>query len=174
MEFETLGFQGKWLAFIGDPEPGFTALIYGPPKYGKSYLAIDLAGYLARHHGRVLYLTKEEGIGQTIKDKIQEKGVSNEDLIIGQRGIPEDFHGFDFVVLDSITKLKLKPNDLLQMKAENPGVSFIYTSQVTHNGNAQGSNEFAHDVDVIIQVPKRGYAVQHGRFNQGGELYIFE
>ena len=60
LEFDSLGFTGKWLDFIGDPAPGFTAMVFGMPKMGKSYLCIDFAGYLARNHGRVLYVAKEE------------------------------------------------------------------------------------------------------------------
>jgi hypothetical protein len=29
-------------------------------------------------------------------------------------------------------------------------------------------------VDVVIEVPEKGKAVQMGRFNQGGEILIFE
>ena len=47
MEFETLGFMGKWLDLIGDPAEGFTAMVFGKPKTGKSFLCIDFAGYLA-------------------------------------------------------------------------------------------------------------------------------
>lgn len=31
-----------------------------------------------------------------------------------------------------------------------------------------------HDVDVVIEIPELGRAVQFGRFNQGGEMQIFE
>ncbi|MBL6445027.1 hypothetical protein JMN32_01820 [Fulvivirga sp. 29W222] len=174
LEFETLGFTGKWLDFIGDPTPGFSVLIYGAPKFGKSYLAVEFAGYLAANHGRVLYLTKEEGIGHTIQDKVREKGVAHPNLLIASGYIPGDLSGYDFIFLDSITKLKLSPDDLLRMKEENPGVSFVYISQVTQDGRARGSKEFEHDVDVIIHVPEKGYAIQNGRFNQGGEMEIFE
>lgn len=34
--------------------------------------------------------------------------------------------------------------------------------------------QFQHDVDVVIEVAERGKAVQNGRFNQGGEMRIFE
>lgn len=37
-----------------------------------------------------------------------------------------------------------------------------------------GANSYQHDVDVVIEVPERGKAVQFGRFNQGGEMSIFD
>jgi hypothetical protein len=40
--------MGKWKELIGDPSVGFTAMVFGKPKMGKSYLCIEFAGYLAR------------------------------------------------------------------------------------------------------------------------------
>jgi hypothetical protein len=37
----------------------------------------------------------------------------------------------------------------------------------------RGANTFQDDVDVVIEVPERGKAIQYGRFNQGGEIQIF-
>jgi len=39
--------------------------------------------------------------------------------------------------------------------------------------NFRGENSFQHDVDVVIEVPEKGRAVQFGRFNQGGDISIF-
>jgi hypothetical protein len=63
VQFKTLGFTGKWLQLIGDPSSNFTAMVFGKPKMGKSFLCIDFAGYLARNHGKVLYVAREEGLG---------------------------------------------------------------------------------------------------------------
>jgi len=35
------------------------------------------------------------------------------------------------------------------------------------------SEEAQHDVNVVIEVPEKGRAVQFGRYNQGGEMNIF-
>jgi predicted ATP-dependent serine protease len=45
---------------------------------------------------------------------------------------------------------------------------------VTKAGQFRGGNEAQHDVDVVIELPEKGKAVQFGRFNQGGEMGIFE
>jgi hypothetical protein len=44
MEFDSIGFTGKWKDLIGDPAPGFTAMVFGKPKMGKSYLCVEFAG----------------------------------------------------------------------------------------------------------------------------------
>ena len=167
IKFERLGFHGKWLDFIGDPVPGFAAMIFGRPKMGKSFLAVDFAGYLAENHGKVLYVAREEGIFATLQEKIEEMAVAHPDLDFSDF-FPDDLSGYDFVFLDSVTKLQLSPEDLDDLRSSYPKVSFIFVFQTTKSGNFRGRNDFQHDVDVVIEVPEKGIAVQHGRFNQGG------
>ena len=172
MQFDSIGFQGKWLDFIGDPSKGFTAMVFGKPKMGKSYLCIDFAGYLARNHGKVLYVAKEEKLDATLQKKLNDTNVKHPNLFVSDF-LPEDVSGYDFVIIDSVNKMELQPSDLDTLKANNPGVSFIYVFQTTKEGNFSGSNHFQHDVDVVIEIPEKGKATQNGRFNQGGEMEIF-
>ncbi|MBI3518049.1 MAG: DNA adenine methylase [Bacteroidetes bacterium] len=172
LHFNTIGFKDRWLAFIGDPAPGFTAMVFGMPKMGKSYLCVDFAGYLARNHGKVLYVAKEEKLDKTLQDKLKEKDVAHENLTVAD-GIPADLSPYNFIFLDSVNKLGLTPKDLEKLKSENKGKSFVYVFQATKAGKFKGNNEFQHDVDVVIEVPEIGKAVQYGRFNQGGEMGIF-
>ena len=172
MEFDTLGVSGKWLELIGDPSTNFTAMVYGKPKMGKSYLCVDFAGYLARNHGRVLYVAKEEGLDYTLQQKLNDKNVKHPNLYVASI-LPNDLSAYDFIFLDSVTKLGLTPEDLNSLKRGNPTKSFIFIFQSTKEGNFRGANAFQHDVDVVIEVPEKGRAVQMGRFNQGGEIEIF-
>lgn len=172
-EFSCLGFTGKWLDLIGDPCAGFTAMVFGKPKMGKSYLAIDFAGYLAKNFGKVLYVAKEEKFGVTLVTKFKDKNAEHENLFISD-SIPPDLSTYDFIFLDSINSLGLKPEDLRTLKEKNPEKSFVFVFQTTKTGNFRGANTFQHDVDIVIEIPERGKAVQFGRFNQGGEISIFE
>lgn len=172
LQFNALGFTGKWLDFIGDPAPGFTAMVFGMPKMGKSYLCVDFAGYLARNQGKVLYVAKEEKLDATLQKKLKDKEVAHENLFVAD-ALPKDLSPYEFIFLDSVNKLGLTPKDLDALKASNKGKSFIYIFQATKGGKFKGNNEFQHDVDVVIEVPEQGKAVQFGRFNQGGELDIF-
>lgn len=170
LEFDKIGFTGKWLDFIGNPSPGFSVLVSAPPKFGKSILCTNWAGYLARNHGRVLYVAREEGLDDTLKAKL--KNVAHPNLTVSDY-LPDNLGDFEYVFLDSITRLRLSPFDLNELKEKYPKVSFIFVSQVNKSGKARGSNEFAHDVDCIIEFPERGRAIQYGRFNQGGEMLLF-
>ena len=172
MEFDTLGFQGKWLDLIGDPSRNFTAMVFGKPKMGKSYLCIDFAGYLARNHGSVLYVAREEGLDYTLQMKLNDKNVKHPNLFVSSV-LPENLSSYDFIFLDSVNKLGLLPQDLNRLKASNLSKSFIFIFQATKAGTFRGDNTFQHDVDIVIEVPEKGKAVQMGRFNQGGEIEIF-
>ncbi|MDP3558108.1 MAG: JAB domain-containing protein [Bacteroidota bacterium] len=173
LKFETLGFTGKWKQLIGDPCEGFTAMVFGKPKMGKSYFCVEFAGYLARNHGNTLYVAKEEKLDATLQKKLNDKNVMHRCLFVSDH-IPDDLTPYQFIFLDSVSKLRLKPEDLERLKAENPGKSFIDIYQTTKTGNFRGTNEHQHDVDVVIEVPEKGKAIQFGRFNQGGEIEIFQ
>lgn len=173
MKFDTLGFTGKWQQLIGDPCEGFSAMVFGKPKMGKSYLCVDFAGYLARHHGDTLYVAKEEKLDATLQKKLNDKNVKHPCLFVSDH-LPKDLSPYRFIFLDSVNKLGLSPQDLERLQEENPGKSFIDVHQTTKDGKFRGTNEYQHDVDVVIEVPEKGRAVQFGRFNQGGEMQIFE
>jgi hypothetical protein len=173
LHFNTIGFKGKWLDFIGDPAPGFTAMVFGMPKMGKSYLCIDFAGYLARNHGKVLYVAKEEKLDATLQKKLKDKDVAHENLFVSD-ALPIDLSTYDFIFLDSVNKLGLTAKDLEKLKAQNKGKSFVFIFQATKGGQFKGNNEFQHDVDVVIEIPEKGIASQYGRFNQGGKMGVFD
>jgi len=172
MEFATIGLRGKWHKLIGDPSSNFTAMVFGKPKMGKSYLCIDFAGYLARYHGKVLYVAKEEGLDYTLQQKLNDKDVAHPNLFVASI-LPESLVQYDFIFLDSVNKLGLAPEDLNRLKQLNPTKSSLFIFQSTKEGKFRGANTFQHDVDVVIEVPEKGKAVQFGRFNQGGEIDIF-
>lgn len=173
LHFNSIGFSGKWLNLIGDPSPGFTAMVFGRPKMGKSYLCVDFAGYLARNHGIVLYVANEEKLDATLQMKLNDTDVKHENLFVSDY-LPEDLGKYQFIILDSVNKLGLSPKDLENLKKNNPGKSFIFIFQTTKDGKFKGANSYQHDVDVVIEVPERGRATQFGRFNQGGEMNIFD
>lgn len=173
LRFNTIGFKGKWKDFIGDPTPGFSMMIYAKPKMGKSYLCVDFAGYLARNHGKVLYVAREEGLDYTLQQKLNDKDVKHPNLFVSSY-LPDDLAEYDFIMLDSVNKLGLNPKDLEILRRKNPGKSFVFVFQTTKEGVFRGNNEFQHDVDVVVDIPEKGKAVQFGRYNQGGEMKIFD
>jgi hypothetical protein len=170
MDFETIGLKGKYRELIGDPSVGFSAMVYGLPKSGKSTLCLDFAKHLAEHHGKVLYCAVEEGFGYTLKEKIERLNASHSNLYITDR-IPADLSPYQFVFIDSVSKAGMDVSDLEELRKQYPGVSFIFIYHTTKEGRFKGVNTHAHEVDVIIEVGKRE-AKATGRFNAGGRLSI--
>jgi hypothetical protein len=109
----------------------------------------------------------------TLQKKLNEKAVAHPNLYVSSY-LPTSLDSYDFIFLDSVNRLGLEPTDLNKMKAKNPSKSFVFIFQSTKDGNFRGANSFQHDVDVVIEVPRKGKAVQMGRFNQGGEVSIFD
>lgn len=173
LKFDTLDFEGKWKDFMGQPNRGFSFMLSAKPKFGKTILAMQFADYLANNFGTVLYIASEEQIGATLQQKVLEGNYFHPDLFFTGT-LPEDFDAFDFVFIDSVNNYGLNVEDLQRLKKENPTTSFGYIFQVTKDGVFRGSNEFQHDVDSIWEIPKRGQAVQFGRYNQGGSMNVFE
>jgi hypothetical protein len=170
MDFKTIGLQGKYKELIGDPSVGFTAMVYGLPKSGKSTMCLDFANYLATHHGKVLYCAIEEGFGYTLKEKIERLKAHHSNLYITDR-VPENLNDFHFVFIDSVSKAGMDVNDIDALRKMHPEVSFIFIYHTTKEGKFKGVNEHAHEVDVIVQVDK-GKATSTGRFNAGGSMDI--
>ncbi|WP_296687403.1 AAA family ATPase [Flavobacterium sp.] len=170
MDFQTIGLQGRYKELIGDPSVGFTAMVYGLPKSGKSTMCLDFANYLAANHGKVLYCAIEEGFGYTLKEKIERLKAHHSNLYITDR-VPENLNDFNFVFIDSVSKAGMDVNDIDALRKMHPEVSFIFIYHTTKEGKFKGVNEHAHEVDVIVQVEK-GKATSTGRFNAGGVMEI--
>jgi hypothetical protein len=172
MDFETIGLKGKYRELIGDPSVGFSAMVFGLPKSGKSTLCIDFAKYLAENHGKVLYVAIEEGFGYTLKEKFERLGAIHPNLVIAEK-IPDDLSPYQFVFIDSVSKAGLSNADLSSLRKNNPKTAFVFIFHTTKEGNFRGKQDFAHDVDVIVEV-ENGIAKANGRFGVGGKTKIFE
>lgn len=179
LRFDLIPFTGQWLDFIGSPSKNFHALVFGKPKQGKSIFCIKFASYLAENFGRVLYVAAEEGIGPTLKQKLTDFQVNSKNLdIAGFREYDKiadsvESGRYKFVFIDSVNYAKISVEQLELLKKENPNVAFITIQQSTKDGKFRGSQEFAHNCDIIITV-ESGIAKQQGRFNTESEMTVFE
>jgi hypothetical protein len=151
MEFETIGLQGKWKELIGDPSVGFSIMVFGQPKSGKSTLMLEFAQHLAGNHGKTLYVAIEEGFGYTLKDKIQRVGATSSQLSFAAE-MPKKLDGLDLVYIDSISRGGFEIEDLIKLQEQYPRIGFIYIFHTTKDGRFRGGNHYAHEVDVIIEV----------------------
>lgn len=177
-EYPHYQFTGKWQRFIGDPQIGFHAMVYGIPKSGKSILCTQMAQYLSENFGSVLYVAAEEGFSMTLQNKIRDFGLANDNLFYGnfkdaqQIATAIQNNDFNFVFIDSVNYIKIEPEELEQLKAIKPEISWITIQQATKDGKFRGSQEFAHNCDIVIQV-SQGVASQQGRFHEPSVMRVF-
>lgn len=162
---DTLAFTGRWQELFGNPIRGFSAMIYGPPKSGKSTLSVDLGGYLARDFGNVLYASIEEGARGTITERIKRLSAGHPRMTVTNY-LPSDIGKYGFVIVDSVSRGEMDIDAMRHVIRANPKTTFIFIFHVTKSGLPRGTSEFQHEVDVVVEV-KDGQASAIGRFGPG-------
>lgn len=177
MDYDKYVFgDDKYGQFIGNPAVGFHAIVFGLPKGGKSIWSMQFADYLANHFGKVLYIASEEGFKGTIKDKITEWTNNRKDLkfanFTGYDQIKDNISGYDFVFIDSLDFAKITVEEMEELKKLNPKTSFVTVKQVTKDGKFRGSQEYAHNCDIIVSI-EDGIAKQKGRYNPEAQMEVF-
>lgn len=170
MKFRTIGLTGKYRSLIGDPEPAFSAMIYGKPKQGKSTVAIDMAKELTKL-GKVLYCAFEEGHGGTLQDKIKRNNANVPGLDFANK-LPANLNAYQFVFIDSVSDAGLDEAFFKALiKANKPNTSIVGIFHATKDGKFRGGQTFAHDVDVLMRV-ENGVVYAQGRYAPQGEMRI--
>ncbi|MEZ0391598.1 MAG: DNA repair protein RadA [Pseudobdellovibrionaceae bacterium] len=148
---------------------GSYVLLGGSPGIGKSTLLMQMAGGLAKHQARVLYISGEESVGQT-GSRAQRLGIrssyvevaseSNLQLIMD---LARDKHP-DVVIIDSIQtiflpELEAAPGSVSQVRecaghlmglAKTDGMTVILIGHVTKEGNIAGPKVLEHMVDCVL------------------------
>jgi len=61
---------------------------------------------------------------------------------------------------------------LVKLHKQYPRTAFVFIFHSTKDGNFRGGQQFAHEVDCIIDVAN-GVAKGNGRFGVGGEINVF-
>jgi hypothetical protein len=177
-KYESYPFTGAWRDFIGEPSKNFHCMVFGKPKQGKSIFSVKFAKYLT-NYGRVLYIAAEEGFSKTLQKKLMDFGMINPNLDFSNS---RDFAAiqsilsstpYDFVVIDSVNFMRLEPEEIEVLKKNNPNTAFVTVQQATKDGKFRGSQEFAHNCDIIVEV-NAGVATQTGRFAEHSTMKIFD
>lgn len=163
-KFETLPFTGRWESFFGEPSRNFKAMIYGRAGSGKSTFAIQFAKYLSKDLGlKVLYIASEEKFGHTLQEKVRRFNVANDNIAFADK-LPLDITKYDVVFFDSVNDMKIEPAELMEMTANIASVGIF---QCTKTGTFRGGEDFAHDVDIVVEVEDMVASTTKNRFQAG-------
>ncbi len=179
-KFRVLEFDGKWLDAVGCPELTGSWFIYGPPKNGKTSLAMQLAKYLTTFK-RVGYNSVEEGLSLSIREamkRVNMKEVKTKFILIEKESVPEMIERLakhkspDIVFVDSVQFLELKFSEYKRLKAQFPQKLFIYISHVDgQKPDGATAKRIMRDANVIFRV--EGFkAFPTGRYGGGESIEI--
>ena len=172
-------FHKRYQDFFGRPTKNFSAIVHGLPKSGKSTFCISFAGYLSEHQGKVLYIAAEEGHSGTIQDILRRTPQNTDRVNFADlrtfKEIDRELNSgsYRFVFIDSLSKAKIAPEQLEALRKKYKDVAFIGVLQSTKAGSFKGSQEYAHDVDIVVNVVD-GIATQNGRFQAYSEMKVFD
>lgn len=171
-QFQTVALAPSVRALIGEPDIPFKILVHGLPGSGKTTLALRIAHSLAEHnHMRVLFVSAEEGVSNKTQKRLDRLNLYSQNLDIAV-ALPSNLEPYDVVAIDSITALRMTPEELRELYRTNPWVSFILISQSTKSGAARGSLEFEHDVDTTIKCENMVAHVIKNRFGDCSTMRI--
>lgn len=175
-EYAKYDFEGRWEQFFGQPSINAHYMVFGLPKSGKSTFCMHFAKYLADNFGDVLYVASEEGFSQTLKNKMINFGLTSDRMHFGNyreaEPIMEIAGNYDFVFIDSVNFIAITPEQIRELKHNNPNLSLITIQQSTKDGDFRGSQEYAHDSDSIVRI-ENGIATQQGRFQEQSQMRVF-
>jgi endogenous inhibitor of DNA gyrase (YacG/DUF329 family) len=171
--FNVIPFQEPYKSLIGEPPFGFHGIIYGLPGQGKSTFAIQFANYLASNHGRVLYISAEEGHSKSLVDKVKQQqrlstmlDIADVSDIETTNNIIRNTH-YPFIFIDSADRLGLSAKGIQEIRAISKS-SLIVIHQSTKSGEMKGEQELKHDADLVICVDRYQVSTEGEKNRYGG------
>jgi hypothetical protein len=179
-KFRVLEFDGIWRDAVGCPELTGSWFIYGPPKNGKTSLAMMLAKYLTRFR-RVGYDSIEEGLSLSIREamhRVKMKEVKNRFMLIEKETVPELIERLsrhkspDVIFIDSVQFMELKFSEYKRLKAQFPQKLFVYVSHI-EGKQPQGATAKRIWRDANVSIRVEGFkAFPVGRYGGGEPVVI--
>jgi len=175
MRFETWKFQGRWLEFMGAPSVTFHLAVFGLPGNGKSTFCIQFAKYLADNFGKTIFISSEEGYSVTLQQKLVNSNAQAINLDVADFRSGDDIirdaqlGKYHFIFLDSLDRMNIDADKLRMLRAKYKNVAFITISQSTKGGLMRGSQEIAHDCDILVSVENLFAITMKNRFTSTGK-----
>ncbi len=136
MNFDEYKFDGEWEAAFGRPEIGFSMLIYGPEKNGKTDLSLKLSKYVSKW-GKVYLNNHEEGKSKTMQQAFirnNMKEVAGKVMLLHKEPFEVIFErlkkkgGPKFLVTDSIDYMEFTEKQYKLLVDTFPRLTLIFLS----------------------------------------------
>lgn len=154
---------GKYKEVFGMPEGKFVAIFYGPAGSGKSSFALQFADFYAKNFGKVLYNSHEEGVRQTLRDRIVEFNVDSAKLYFGNAISFDEMmykiqrNYYRLVIIDSVQYMGFTYAQLKELREtfQKRHLSIIMVSFGTKNQPLNAKDHFhASDIKAYFEGGK--------------------
>ena len=159
--YKTLQWDGRWKEAFGQPEENSTWFICGPSASGKSSFVMQLAEELT-HYGRVLYMSYEEGVGMSFRQRMLFFGLDKRQgwfRVLTTCTLDElkeclsRRHSAKFIIVDSIQEAGWTYPETENLIESFPGKSFIFISQeLKGRPLGKGAERLRYKAGVKIRV----------------------
>ena len=170
MKFDYIEFAGNWKDLIGNPSKPFHIMIYGLPGSGKSTQSVNFVKYMATDHNfKVLFLSKEEGVSNTIQEKFNRLNAFHKNIYV-TADMPDDLSYFDLLVIDSVNEMNMTPDDIRKIQETYPNLSTWQIFKATKEGKFLGQSDYGHLCQVELVCEDRHCQAHKNRF--GGNVRV--
>lgn len=179
--------------------PGSFVLLGGEPGIGKSTLLLQMSDGVARQGRKVLYVSGEESVSQTVL-RAQRLGLTNQNVKVASESSLTAILSLiekenpDLVIVDSIQTVYLSevtsaPGTVSQVRecagqlmgiAKNKNISIFIIGHITKDGNIAGPKVLEHMVDTVLSFdgdPHHQFRLLRAlknRFGAAHELGVFQ
>lgn len=177
---DLMQLKGDWKYFLGEPEKNFCIIVAASPGYGKSTFCLKFANYLAKNHGKTLYLTNEENVTR-VKTKLNllNESISNNFLINFDSKSIDDIcrnvakYKPQFVIIDSMQNIGIDYKELSYLRSKFPQIGVTAINYSTKGGGVRGKQDKEYQGDCTIVFEKRGIATtKKNRFGEAGKNFV--
>lgn len=173
MSFERLPLATKWAKLIGLPASNFDMMLFGQPNSGKTTFLLLFAHYLALNHGDVLYVSREEYGSAPLTDKVNDLPSRPQNLHFFGSLENIDLSVYKFIILDSITDLRISLEAYKELREKYPNTAFILILQTTKDGKFKGGKEWEHEVEIAGNVDNGVITIYKNRYGVKGSMDFF-
>ena len=172
MKFDFIEFSGVWKDLIGNPSKPFHIMIYVLPGSGKSTQSVNFVKYIANDHNfKVLFLSKEEGVSNTIQEKFNRLNAFHKNIYI-TADMPDDLSYFDLLVINSVNEMNMSPDDIRKIQETYPNLSTWQIFKATKEGKFLGQSDFGYLCQVELVCEEGFCQAQKNRFGENVRVGI--
>lgn len=143
-------------------------LAFGAPGSGKTTAVLELADDWP---GRALVLPYEQGLGPALAQLVRRIEATRPEYVLTStwEETIEVMQDFDLIVVDSLQRSGVDPDDWRSAVVEEGGKALLVTSEVNSEGEVRGGLAASHLADVAVEMTEFGsFQIRKNRFGKCG------